>query len=108
MRGGMSCWRCAATSESAQRMASPVPRMSVDYATWARGEDHYPSAFLDLENPPNEVYAVGDRAVLDRQTIAVIGARRAGPISLAFARRISRTLAKAGACVVSGLAIGVD
>jgi len=82
--------------------------MSGDFAVWARGVAPYPAAFLDVARSPTQVYAVGDAGVLDRQVVAVIGARRAGATSLAFARRIARTLAQAGACVVSGLAIGVD
>jgi DNA processing protein len=82
--------------------------MAGDYGVWARGASPYPSALLDLRDAPDPLYAVGDRRVLDRQVVAVIGARRASPTSLAFARRIGRTLARAGACVVSGLAIGVD
>jgi DNA processing protein len=82
--------------------------MSGDIAVWARGEAPYPAALMALRKPPDPLYAVGDPRVLDRQVVAVVGARRASATSLAFARRISRTLAQAGACVASGLAIGVD
>ncbi len=82
--------------------------MPSELHTWARGTPPYPSALLDLRNAPDPLYAVGDARVLDRQVIAIIGARHATPTSLAFARRTARVLARAGACVVSGLAMGVD
>jgi DNA processing protein len=78
------------------------------HEVWRRGVAPYPPALLELRDAPEVLYAVGDASVLDRQAVAVVGARRASPTSLAFARRIARTLARAGACVVSGLALGVD
>ena len=75
---------------------------------WRRGAAPYPPALLNLPSPPEVLYAVGDAAVLDRQVVAIIGARQASPTSVTFARRIARALARAGACVVSGLAVGVD
>jgi DNA processing protein len=82
--------------------------MSSDVAVWLRGVAPYPPALHGLGNAPDPLYAIGDRGVLDRQVVAIIGARHASSHSLAFARRLARTLARAGACVVSGLAIGVD
>ncbi len=75
---------------------------------WQRGTAPYPTALESLEEPPQRLYAIGDPAVLRRQAVAVVGARRATELSLNFSRRLGRTLAQAGACVVSGLAIGVD
>src|SRR5262245_21953787 len=40
--------------------------------------------------------------------VAVVGSRRASDYGLGVARAAGRTLAEAGACVVSGLAIGID
>src|SRR5579862_3229087 len=107
MRGGMSCSPFAGVSGCVLR-ACRAPEIGMEPLVWSRGTDEYPSALLDLHNPPAQVYAVGDRRVLDRQVVAVVGALRASPTSIVFARRIARTLARAGACVVSGLAIGVD
>lgn len=75
---------------------------------WARDDDRYPAKLRDAPGPPDRVFVSGDASVLDRQAVAVVGARKASALSLSVARRIGRTLAEAGACVVSGLAIGVD
>ncbi len=77
-------------------------------AVWEQGVPPYPPALLALERPPARVYVMGDPAVLERQAVAIVGARDAGPRSVAFARRLGRAVAGAGGCVVSGLARGVD
>jgi DNA processing protein len=98
----------SARTHARRRSAQRSPDVEATHEVWPRGTAPYPPALLDLRNPPDPLYAVGDSRVLDRQAVAVVGARRASPTSLAFARRIGRTLARAGACVVSGLAVGVD
>jgi DNA processing protein len=46
--------------------------------------------------------------VLGRPCVAIVGTRRATPYAERVSRELGRTLARAGACVVSGLARGVD
>jgi DNA processing protein len=75
---------------------------------WARGDAQYPAALYDAPDPPARLFARGTRAVVDRVAIAVVGARRATEAGLSAAWRIGRVLAQAGACVVSGLALGID
>jgi DNA processing protein len=93
-----------AVSTLPSRSPRPADRVEV----WDRGAAPYPAALEDLPDPPGQIYAIGDATVLDRQAVAVVGARKAASFSLTFTRRLGRTLAAAGACVVSGLAIGVD
>ncbi len=51
---------------------------------------------------------LGDPAVLARPTVAIVGTRRATSYAERVARELARVLAQAGACVISGLARGVD
>ncbi len=46
--------------------------------------------------------------MLDRPTVAIVGTRRATAYAERVTRELARSLARAGACVVSGLARGVD
>jgi DNA processing protein len=46
--------------------------------------------------------------MLDRPCVAIVGTRRATAYAERVTRELARTLARAGACVVSGLARGVD
>jgi DNA processing protein len=54
------------------------------------------------------LYAQGDVATIDRPIIALVGTRRATPYGERVARGIATALARAGVCVVSGLALGID
>jgi DNA processing protein len=57
--------------------------------------------------PPMLCYA-GDLQILERQTIGIIGSRKAGETSLEFTREVAGYLAENGANVISGNARGVD
>lgn len=75
-----------------------------------RGDDAYPAERLDrLADPPWGLFLKGDVAALSRKpAVAIVGARRARADSLAIASTIAGDLARAGAVIVSGLALGVD
>jgi DNA processing protein len=75
---------------------------------WERGVDPYPKGLIELSHPPKVLYALGNRAVLDRPVVTVVGTRRATPYGERVTRAIATVLARAGACVLSGLALGID
>lgn len=54
------------------------------------------------------LWALGRLAVLQRPAIGIVGTRRPSPHGLAATRLIADEVARAGWCVVSGLALGVD
>ena len=72
------------------------------------GDPEYPAVLRELFDPPPFLFVLGDLAVLARPTVAIVGTRR----STAYGERITDTiataLASAGACVVSGMARGID
>jgi DNA processing protein len=61
-----------------------------------------------LPDPPPALYLRGDPGLLQRPQLAVVGARRASRRGLADARWLAEGLVRAGLCVTSGLALGVD
>ena len=73
-----------------------------------RGDAGYPPELLQLSNPPRVLWMLGDPAVLARPTVAIVGTRRATSYAERVTRELARVLAQAGACVISGLARGVD
>jgi DNA processing protein len=75
---------------------------------WRRGVAPYPESLLALPDPPKVLYAEGRADTLDRPCIAVVGTRRPTPYGERVTRGIAVALARGGACVVSGLAFGVD
>lgn len=72
------------------------------------GAADYPPALGDLGDAPPVLWALGDRGLLLRSAIAVVGARNASSLGLRMARRLGESLGAAGHVVVSGLARGID
>jgi DNA processing protein len=68
----------------------------------------YPAALLDCPDHPRTLWARGDLSILARPCVAIVGTRRATAYAERVTRELARTLARAGACVISGLARGVD
>jgi len=68
----------------------------------------YPQHLRHIYDPPKILYVRGNIDVLQLQMFAVVGARKASPYGLSVAQSVSRDLAEAGLCVVSGMARGID
>ena len=68
----------------------------------------YPSALLDLTDPPPFLFTYGDISVLSRPAVAIVGTRRATPYGDRVTDSIAGALAAAGICIVSGMARGID
>lgn len=66
----------------------------------------FPPLLAALADPPVALFIKGEVAVLP--AAAVVGARRASPYGREVAEHLGRELAAGGACVVSGMARGVD
>jgi DNA processing protein len=77
-------------------------------AVWCLGDALYPAALLSLSDPPLMLYAQGQLSWPLPPTVAVVGSRNPTPQGAQTAEQLSETLARAGLCVVSGLALGVD
>ena len=54
------------------------------------------------------LWVAGSLAGLERTTVAVVGARAPSDAARARAEQLGEALARAGVCVVSGLALGID
>ncbi len=69
----------------------------------------YPPLLLGLNNFPAVLYTWGDLGCLrEKISIAVVGSRCASRYSIDVAGRLSASLSRSGAVVVSGGALGVD
>ncbi len=71
-------------------------------------DDEYPEALRQIHDPPLALYIRGRLRPGDQQAIAVVGTRRATHYGMDSARKLSYRLGKAGVCVLSGLALGID
>ena len=72
------------------------------------GTHEYPPLLAEIPDPPDCLWTCGDRAILSRVAVAVVGARAASRDGCAIAAQLAADLARAGVVVVSGLARGVD
>jgi DNA processing protein len=72
------------------------------------GNAEYPPLLAEISDPPACLWIRGNRTLLTRLTVAVIGARAASQEGLIAANEIAMDLARAGVVVVSGLARGID
>jgi DNA processing protein len=74
-----------------------------------RDEPDYPPWLRRVHSPPPVLWVRGTlREAEGERAVAVVGARAATGLGLAFARTLARDLASAGIAVVSGLARGID
>ena len=88
-------WLAAATADS--------PR-----AVLSLGDPAYPSALLDLADPPLLLFAQGRLGLLLNPAVAVVGSRSPTAQGHDNAQAFALALSQSGVTVVSGLAQGVD
>lgn len=74
----------------------------------ARGEAGYPERLAQIPYAPHLLFVQGVADLNDALPVAVVGTRGASAYGLRHTRRIAKELAQAGACIVSGLALGID
>jgi len=78
------------------------------------GQAAYPPALLQLHDPPPALFLAGAAplpalaAVARHPVVAIVGARRPSPYGLEIAAGIAADLARLGAVIVSGMALGID
>ncbi len=71
-------------------------------------EPDYPAGLRALDAPPPVLSVAGQRDLLARDMVAVVGARNASALGRKFAARLAQELGQAGFVVTSGLARGID
>jgi DNA processing protein len=71
-------------------------------------EADYPRGLAALEAPPPVLSVLGHPHLLQKEMIAIVGARNASALARKFADTLARELGFAGLVVVSGMARGID
>ncbi len=72
------------------------------------GDRDYPERLARIDGPPPALWMIGDGAIFQRPSVAIVGARNASALGLRTSRRLARELGSEGWAVVSGLARGID
>ncbi|MCB1531207.1 MAG: DNA-protecting protein DprA [Rhodospirillales bacterium] len=71
-------------------------------------EADYPLPLGACEDAPPVISFLGDKTLMRRKCLAMVGARNASLNGRKFAEKLSRELGQAGQTIVSGLARGID
>ena len=71
-------------------------------------DDAYPPLLRRIATPPAMLFVAGDPGLLWRPAVAVVGSRTATAGGCANAAQFADALARAGLCIASGLAAGID
>lgn len=100
----------AALGSTAGEAEAILARLTADgLAFLIVDEPAYPARLRRLEEPPPVLFIRGDIPALSAsRSVAVVGTRRPTEAGRRIAARIGDALARVGAVVVSGLAVGVD
>ncbi|HSP00535.1 MAG TPA: DNA-processing protein DprA, partial [Thioalkalivibrio sp.] len=81
-------------------------RTGTDILTMADAD--YPAPLIHIHDAPLVLYIRGDRSLLGREQIGIVGSRNATRAGLEHARSFAAALGRKGLLVTSGMALGVD
>ncbi len=71
-------------------------------------DDLYPLALSKINPPPPIISVIGNKSLLQKQSIGIVGARNASGVGIRFTREIAKFLGQKGYSIASGLARGID
>ncbi|WP_416421679.1 DNA-processing protein DprA [Pseudomonas sp. App30] len=119
LRAPLSAWRAMGmTAAACEARDSPAVKAGGKAAmAWLeRPGQHllmfddpgYPALLAETSGAPPLLFVAGDPTILEKPQLAIVGSRRASRPGLDTAAAFSRSLAKAGFVITSGLAAGVD
>lgn len=104
-------WRCFVKRRAGtdlSKVESYLNLNKIDILLYSMPE--YPSILREIHQPPAILYKKGTLSLNDMPelSIAVVGSRKADAYGLRVAEELGRDLSRAGVCVISGLARGID
>lgn len=105
-RGGRSATLTICSREEAEQELSALAEFGGQFLYL--GEAPYPRLLAATEDAPPLLAVLGEVHLLEKPTVAIVGARNASANGIRIARRLAAELGEAGMVVASGLARGVD
>jgi DNA processing protein len=100
--------RIAAAAESPETAQEAESVAKAGVRLLALATSHYPVALASVEDAPHLLYSRGEVRLADSNAVAIVGSRKCTAYGRRMAERIAGGLARAGVCVISGLARGID
>lgn len=68
----------------------------------------YPEKLKKIYDPPQKLYVLGNKNLLNQNGVAIVGSRKATPYGKKVAYNLAKELSGNGLIVISGLALGID
>jgi len=68
----------------------------------------YPERLRKIYNPPEKLYILGDKTILNGKGIAIVGTRKCTKYGKEIALKFARELTLKNLNIISGLALGID
>ncbi len=62
----------------------------------------------NIEECPKELYVIGNKKLLNKRSIAIVGTRNCTKYGAECAQKFAEEISKKDICIVSGLALGID
>ncbi len=87
-----------------QAVTEKLSARGIDVLTLA--DEEFPERLREAPDPPPALFV--DGVLTDGLSVAIVGSRKSSVSGDVTARRLGRALGERGACVVSGLALGID
>ena len=92
--------------QSVDDIVEDLKKRDVHYITCY--DDEYPEQLAEVYDRPLLLFVKGNVSALKKRCISVVGTRRPTRYGAKVAEEFSREFAKAGLCIVSGFARGID
>lgn len=92
--------------EAGRALAEAATRAGADILV--PSDSGFPAALRLIPEPPPVLFALGDRSLLDRAAVAIVGSRDHTAYGQEVARSVAFDAAREGVVVVSGMARGLD
>jgi DNA processing protein len=105
-RGGLQARLALFPRAAAERELAELDKVGATILAW--GEPDYPAPLAAIDDAPPLLAVRGDKTLLSRAAIAVVGARNASANGRRLARELAGELGRHGYLVASGLARGID
>lgn len=105
-RGGRNTKLKMYSHENAQKELRDVEACGGD-SVYFSSQD-FPPALRHIPDPPPFLHIKGDRHLLTKECVAIVGSRNASSHNMQIAAKLAKSLTEAGYTVVSGMARGID
>ena len=71
-------------------------------------DKEFPQELLSIKDPPKELYIIGNKKLLNKKSIAIVGTRNCTKYGAECEKKIAKNISKKEICIISGMALGID